>query len=61
MSRPTHYPQHLTFRVPAAVAEAVHEAAKASHSNPADYCRRLILAGLRAEGVIVVQTREPIA
>lgn len=51
MARPSHYPDHLTFRVPSAVAETVANAARDQHSNPADFCRRLILAGLRAEGI----------
>ncbi len=53
MSRPTHYPEHLAFRVPAPVAETVAREARAAHSNPADFCRRLILLGLKAEGIEV--------
>jgi hypothetical protein len=60
MSRPSHYPDHLTFRVPSAVAETVAREARNSHSNPADFCRRLILAGRRAAG-IAVPSPEPAA
>lgn len=51
MSRTSYYPACLNFRVSRAVAEAVAREAAKAQSGEADFCRRMLLAGLQANGV----------
>ena len=45
------YPHLVAFRVIQPIADAIAELAERDCTSPADTCRRLILAGLRANGI----------
>lgn len=47
----TLYPDRLNFRVPAEIRQAVEAEAVKARCGPGEYARRLILAGLNAQGV----------
>lgn len=52
-NRKTIYPERIQLRVPRGFSEAVETRAAAESCGAHEYIRRLLLAGLRADGVTI--------
>lgn len=50
--RRTVYPDRLQFRVPPDIREALERGATAARCGSSEFARRVLLAGLQAQGVL---------